>query len=312
MREHGTRLSCLSDLILERASIPTIGVTGTAGKSTTSAFIVQLLRAAGVPVIASTTARSENLWATEESLAALDATTGVHVIELTSSHLAFMRHSPHVAVITSFWPDHLELHGSLAAYRAAKEQIVRHQRPGDHVVVDHTPDGAAFADLTPATRWVLGDADAERGAFVADGRLIVRADGDSDVGPAPGGTRTQATLAALAAAAAWGVPPASLRDAVPTLEPPSHRAMQVGTRGMTALVDDSMAATPAKTAATLSHLRRTSRSSWLRADRSTQPASRCMPRRKRRRSSTKRWPARRRSRGSWSPSAPQGSESPTA
>ena len=75
LRDAGTRLSCLSDLILERASIPTIGVTGTAGKSTTSAFIVQLLRAAGVPVIASTTARSENLWATEESLAALDATT---------------------------------------------------------------------------------------------------------------------------------------------------------------------------------------------------------------------------------------------
>lgn len=251
LRERGTRLSCLSDLILERASIPTIGVTGTAGKSTTSAFVVQLLRAAGIPVIASTTARSENLWATDESLAALDASTGVHVVELTSSHLAFMGRSPHVAVVTSFWPDHLELHGSLAAYRSAKEQIVRHQRPGDHVVVDGAPEVAAFADVTPARRWVVGSPEVERGAFVVDGRLIVRADGDTDVGPAPGGTRTRATLAALAAAAAYGVPAASLRDAVPALEPPSHRAAQVGTRGATALVDDSMAATPAKTAALL-------------------------------------------------------------
>ena len=132
LRERGARLSCLSDLLLERASIPTIGVTGTAGKSTTASFVAQLARLAGPePVFTSTTARSGNLWATEESLAVLEQERGVHVVELTSSHLAFMRTSPHVAVVTSFWPDHLELHGSLAAYRRAKEQIVRDQTLGE-------------------------------------------------------------------------------------------------------------------------------------------------------------------------------------
>ena len=47
-----------------------------------------------------------------------------------------MRTSPHVAVVTCFWPDHLELHGSLMAYRRAKEQIVRAQTADDHVVVN--------------------------------------------------------------------------------------------------------------------------------------------------------------------------------
>ena len=105
----------------ERA-VPTIGVTGTAGKTTTAAFLVQLLRKAGVEVHASTTARAGNLWPTAELLAVPDA--GVVVLELTSSHLCFTTHSPSIAVITCFWPDHLELHGSLERYRAAKEAIV--------------------------------------------------------------------------------------------------------------------------------------------------------------------------------------------
>ena len=78
------------------------------------------------------------------------------VLELTSSHLAFMSSSPDVAVVTSFWPDHLELHGSAAAYRAAKETIVRHQRPDGAVVVNaDDPAALSFADLTPARRYAF-------------------------------------------------------------------------------------------------------------------------------------------------------------
>ena len=188
---------------------------------------------------------------------------------------------------------------------------MRHQRPGDHVIVDRTPEVAAFADLTPATRWVLGDADAERGAFVADGRLIVRADGDSDVGPAPGGTRTQATLAALAAAAAWGVPPASLRE---PCQRSSRRATAPCRSAPAAQRLSSTTAWPQPPPRPRPRCppTGTSRSSSSQAERSRQPASRYMPQRKRRRSSTTRSPVRLRSRGSWSPSAKQGSESPAA
>ncbi len=58
------------------------------------------------------------------------------LLELTSSHLAFCDTPPHVAVVTCFWPDHVELHGSVEAYLAAKQRIVRGQRPGDRVVFD--------------------------------------------------------------------------------------------------------------------------------------------------------------------------------
>ena len=76
----------------------------------------------------SKTARAGNLWPTAELLR--PRSDGLLVMELTSSHLCFTSRSPAVAVITCFWPDHLELHGSLERYRAAKETIVRHAGSG--------------------------------------------------------------------------------------------------------------------------------------------------------------------------------------
>ena len=49
LRESGCVLRCLGDLVLERAAVPTIGVTGTAGKTTTAAFLTFLLRRPGSP-----------------------------------------------------------------------------------------------------------------------------------------------------------------------------------------------------------------------------------------------------------------------
>ena len=91
-----------------------MGITGTAGKSTTASLAVQLLHGAGVSAHASRHARLGHLWAADDLVADLGLLVAgdVVVLELTSSHLAFMSSSPDVAVVTSFWPDHLELHGS--------------------------------------------------------------------------------------------------------------------------------------------------------------------------------------------------------
>jgi len=254
LRDGGARLSCLSDLVLERATIPTVGVTGTAGKSTTASFVAQLLRRLPDrgPVLASTTAPAANLWATEESLTVLEATRGIHVLELTSSHLVFMRTSPHVAVITSFWPDHLELHGSLSAYRAAKRQIVRCQAATDHLVVNaDDPAAEAFAVGAPAAVHRFSARGAvERGVYVAAGRIRAAPSG-LELGPAVPGTFGQALLAAAAAVLAAGGDPESLVGMLEGLDPPPGRARRLGKRGSTVLIDDTMAATPGKTRAAL-------------------------------------------------------------
>ncbi|HWO79610.1 MAG TPA: hypothetical protein VNM44_04080, partial [Gaiella sp.] len=50
LRESGCVVRCLGDIVLERATVPTIGVTGTAGKTTAAAFLTYFLRTAGVTV----------------------------------------------------------------------------------------------------------------------------------------------------------------------------------------------------------------------------------------------------------------------
>jgi len=251
LRERDCIVRCLGDLVLERSRAPTVGVTGTAGKTTTTAFLAYLLRSAGVAVRTSSTARFGNLWPTAELLP--PPAQGIVVMELTSSHLCFTTRSPTIAVITCFWPDHLELHGSLERYRAAKAAIVERQGPDDVVVVNEDDrDAAAIASLSPGHRFGFSaTGEVATGAFV-HGRVAILRDGTGERSfrlpqrlDAP---RRQALLAAAATALAAGALPKRL-GAPP--DPPPHRSTHVGRLGETDLVDDGMAATPSKTASAL-------------------------------------------------------------
>jgi UDP-N-acetylmuramoylalanine--D-glutamate ligase len=249
LRASGCSVRCLGDLVLERAQVPTIGITGTAGKTTTAAFLVRLLREAGVEVHSST-ARAGNLWPTAGLLHAPD--TGVIVTELTSSHLCFTTRSPTIAVVTSFWPDHLELHGSLECYRAAKEAVARTQSAADAVVVNEDDsDAVAIASRSPGRRFGFSlSREVLAGAFPHGASIVLRTPEQERVLPVPSGLdvpRLQALLGAAAAALAAGWPPV----AFPPLPRLPFRTVTVGRLGETELVDDGMAATPAKTAAAL-------------------------------------------------------------
>jgi UDP-N-acetylmuramoylalanine--D-glutamate ligase len=250
LRESGCVVRCLGDLVLERSTVPTIGVTGTAGKTTTTAFLAFLLRSAGVAVHTSTTARAGNLWPTIELLPPPE--NGVVLMELTSSHLCFTTRSPAIAVITCFWPDHLELHGSLERYRAAKEAIVRRQRPDDVVVANEDDgDAMAMASLSPGRRFGFSAGrEVGAGAFVHARTMVLRdASGERSfrLPPRLDAARLQALLAAAATALAADALPEKLRAP----DPPPYRATRVGRLGDTELIDDGMAATPTKTAAVL-------------------------------------------------------------
>src|SRR5262245_37385446 len=220
LRESGCVVRCLGDLVLERATVPTIGVTGTAGKTTTASFLAYLIRSAGATVHASTTARAANLWPTMELLP--PPTDGLVLMELASSHLCFTTRSPSIAVITCFWPDHLELHGSLDRYREAKAAIVRRQHPDDAVVVNEDDAGAAaIADLSPGRRYGFSARDeVTEGAFVRDEEIVLRGTSGERSFRIPSGLdapRRQALLAAAATALAAGALPERLRP--PTVPP---------------------------------------------------------------------------------------------
>ncbi len=259
LRAQGTRISCLGDLLLERWRGLTIGVTGTAGKTTTTALVTSMLRAEGMSVAASAGTASGNLWPTAGLLAALDdddASQGVLVLELTSSHLCFMHRSPAIAAVVSFWPDHLELHGSLARYRAAKATIARHQRPDDVLVVNRDDAAATFAaDSRGEVRAFSICGPVGPGAYVRHESTLVlvgpagvehRCRPWTDVPTHPGNV-----AAAAAVAAAAGASPDAVEAGIAAATPLAFRAREIGTLAGVACIDDGMAATPGKTAALL-------------------------------------------------------------
>ena len=270
LRDRGTQISCLADLLLERWPGPSIGITGTAGKTSTTALAAQILEKEGIDIAVSGRAIAANLWPTGDLLESLrthdqhedEDTAGARtlLLELTSSHLAFMRHSPTVAAVISFWPDHLELHGSFARYRAAKETIVRHQREEDLAIVNADDASAGFAVAAPAATAEFSlRQPVERGAYLDPtcGVVLVDSRGEVALGPIdPRVIHPSNALAAAAIAAAVGAAPAAIEHGLRTATPVPWRreTLPPHSKGILAgvhVVDDGMAATPLKTAATL-------------------------------------------------------------
>jgi UDP-N-acetylmuramoylalanine--D-glutamate ligase len=112
------------DLLLQSAPEATvIGITGTNGKSTTTALIGHVLKQTGLNV-----AIGGNLGVAACSLPSLDE-TGYYVLELSSYQLEITANPvADIAVLLNITPDHLEWHGSFENYKAAKNKIFR-QRP---------------------------------------------------------------------------------------------------------------------------------------------------------------------------------------
>lgn len=110
------------------SGVTTIGVTGTKGKSTTTNLIYHAIKARnphtflmgniGIPMI---------------SYLAEAKPGAVFCIELSSYMLEYLRRSPHIAVVTSFFPEHLDRHGSVDSYWEAKKNIAQYQTADDAV-----------------------------------------------------------------------------------------------------------------------------------------------------------------------------------
>ena len=136
-----------ADLLLRYAPVPVLGVTGSAGKTTTTRLAEAMLRKSGIETLSSSDAPADNAWPTSDLLErVLAARPPVWCIaELTSNHLAVCSASPRIACITNVWADHVDQHGSLAAYVEAKRRIVSFRR---RTVVNADDGGASELGAT--------------------------------------------------------------------------------------------------------------------------------------------------------------------
>ena len=118
LRERGVIVTGGSALWMADHASRTIGVTGSKGKSTTSALISHLLAAAGRP----------NVFGGNIGVPLLDLPAAEqYVLELSSYQCSDLTDSPRVAVVTALFPEHLDAHGGEREYYRDKLNLLRHQ-----------------------------------------------------------------------------------------------------------------------------------------------------------------------------------------
>ena len=227
-----------------------VGITGTNGKTTTTTLTAELLRAGGLK--AETVGNIGTIVTGE--LASRDEATWF-VAELSSFHLATTRLlHPRVACLLNITPDHVEWHGSLEAYAAAKERLFANLDAGDLAVVSVDDDWCrAVADRLDARglrvcRLSVHEApDTPCAAFRRGGSLVVRIDGaetvvaSEDELPIKGEHNVENALAASSMALELGVPADDVRRGLLAFRALEHRIEPCGEIDGVHFVNDSKA-----------------------------------------------------------------------
>lgn len=261
-RAQGKLVTTLADILMRLSPARSLAVTGSAGKSTTTFLVRDMLSASGLTVYTPRDEEysrqfAENPFPNFELIDQLPSmsASGWLVVELTSSHLEYMHVSPNVAVVTTISPDHGEWHGSIEAYYAAKGVILRHQSADDWAVLNHD---------NPLSLTLAGDSchsqaihfstasQLERGVFIEGEEIVSSVDGERRVIAGVGEMAAHRqylpnVLAASAAAFVAGATPTAIRDVIRTFRGLRQRLEFVGRIDGAAVFNDGLAQTPRKT-----------------------------------------------------------------
>jgi UDP-N-acetylmuramoylalanine--D-glutamate ligase len=250
-REYGVPLTSEMALFWQVHPGRTLAVTGSNGKSTTTAMTHAILQAAGLPCrLGGNIGRS--LLPDVDQIAAHEWA----VLELSSFQLEDLDRlpaSPNVAVVTNFSPNHLDWHGCLGAYRRAKQTILRWQTPDDAAVLNQDDADVREWPTFGRTLW-FGSHDAGRdGVFESGDNHVLRLEGRvekfplGDWMPLPGRHNLQNAMAAACAAVAAGADLDAVRRGLESYRALPHRLECVGQIAGRTFYNDSLATTPEST-----------------------------------------------------------------
>jgi UDP-N-acetylmuramoylalanine--D-glutamate ligase len=149
-----------------------IAITGTKGKSTTTALTGRILEAAGFKVTV-----GGNIGAPLSAQVPASTPDTLHVVETSSFQLEEIQtFHPWIAVMLNFSPDHLDRHPTVEAYAAAKARIFDNQNPGDWAVINaDDPQVLRLAERSRAARRLFArQARLAEGTVVEDGWIVDR------------------------------------------------------------------------------------------------------------------------------------------
>ncbi|MHC4599751.1 MAG: UDP-N-acetylmuramoyl-L-alanine--D-glutamate ligase [Planctomycetota bacterium] len=258
-RSRGVRLESETNLFFRACrSRWIVGVTGSNGKSTTTALTGAMLAEAGLPIRVGGNIGKPLI----EEVFDIGVEDRV-VLELSSFQLEDLDRlavSPRIGVLTNLTPNHLDRHATMEAYVRAKETLFRHQAPGDTAVLN-ADDGRsrALAENVPGRVVLFSTAETLSEGFSLNGEaLVARRSGEETVLlerkelSLPGRFNAANALAAAAASLAAGADPGAVGRAARAFRSIPHRLERIGERRGAVWYNDSIATTPESTVAALS------------------------------------------------------------
>ncbi len=169
-----------SSLFFKLCKNSIIGITGTKGKTTAATLIYEILKTAGKNPVKAGIGQSSVLDKLKEI-----KKDGIVVFELSSwrlSGLGKYKLSPHIAVITNIYPDHLNYYGTMEKYIADKKYIFQNQKPEDFCVLngdDKTFSGFEGEIKSQMIKFSYQKISGERSVYIADEKIYLDFDGEA-------------------------------------------------------------------------------------------------------------------------------------
>lgn len=216
-----------------------MAITGTNGKTTTTAWIAHLLQASGLNAVL--VGNIGEAWSKHAARPENRGAQTVFVAELSSFQLESIEDlRPTVAVLTNLAPDHLDRYGTFDKYVAAKRHLLRNMGEKDCLVFNGGNEASRefVADLNVRqVPFHLGEDEGESSAFLRSGLLMVRGLDGVEVAlieveemPLPGRHNLENALAAAMAAMLIGASPEAVCAGLRSFAGVEHRIELCGTR----------------------------------------------------------------------------------
>ena len=243
-----------------------IGITGSAGKTTTTTLVGRMAQAACNA--AGDGVHPRHVWVGGNignpllSQVAEIQPDDLAVMELSSFQLEVMHRSPQVAAVLNITPNHLDRHATMQAYTAAKRRILAFQQVTDSAILGREDPGAwSLAADVAGQLWSFGlqldPVHAERSSYLRQDMICLRQDGEEiallqrSAVSLRGEHNLLNVLAACTAGAAVGLPLTALPAGVEGFNGVAHRLEFVRSWGGAAWFNDSIATAPERTMAAI-------------------------------------------------------------
>ncbi len=221
-----------------------ICITGSNGKTTTTSLIGHILETAGLPVQV-----AGNIGTPLISRVDISSDASFTVVEASSFQLEYISaFRPNIAVLLNITPDHLDRHGSIEAYAAAKARMFQNQTAQDAAIIN-ADDAVAqqYAPGGPRVFWFSREKRVASGCYLRGDEIVFRCDGTETVLlerkaiGLRGSHNVENVLAAAAAARLAGVEPSAIAEGVRTFAGVEHRIEYVATISGVEYFNDSKA-----------------------------------------------------------------------